>query len=138
MAYKLKSDLRFFRSWYQMMRRCYEPNSTRYEHYGGRGISVCKRWHNFQNFKKDMKPSFKDYLTIERIYNDGDYNLKNCKWATHKEQSNNTRRNKFIFWNGIKKTLNQWSEYLKIKRSTLAQRYYVYKWDVNKCFTFRR
>lgn len=54
-----------------------------------------------------------------------------------KEQANNRITNRFVIWNGLKKTLAQWSDYMDIKYSTLRQRFYCYKWSIEKCLTYR-
>lgn len=74
-----------------MLRRCYNTNHKQYSDYGGRGITVCERWHKFSNFYKDMGERPKN-RSLDRINNDGGYSPDNCRWATHKEQRNNTRR----------------------------------------------
>ena len=78
-------------SWAAMHTRCTNPNRDNYKYYGGRGIKVCERWDSFESFYEDMgkRPESK---TIDRIDNDGDYTLDNCKWSTHKEQINNRRK----------------------------------------------
>lgn len=126
----------FYLSWARMKQRCLNPNNPAYNDYGGRGITVCDDWMEFKNFNKDMLETYEKGLTLDRINNEGNYNKKNCRWATMKVQNNNTRKNRNIFYDGVTKTLAQWAEYLGIKRSTLAQRYYVYKWNINKCFTY--
>lgn len=82
-----------YRSWVHLKTRCKNKNYICYQDYGGRGISYDPRWENFENFYADMgkKPS-RDY-SLDRIDNDKGYSKENCRWATIKEQQNNTRAN---------------------------------------------
>ena len=77
---------RIYRIWQAMHARCRNPNSSHWRHYGGRGISVCERWHDPRLFMEDMLLNYRENLTLERINNDGDYEPNNCKWATQSEQ----------------------------------------------------
>jgi len=116
--------------WVTMNQRCNNKKHIGYKNYGGRGITVCNRWHQFESFYKDMgdRP---EGLTLERINNNSNYELSNCKWATQREQANNTRRNVIIEYLGQKKTIAQWARKLGIKYVTLYQRL-QHHWPIKK------
>jgi len=126
---------RIYNSWDNMKQRCLNENRADFPNYGGRGITICDEWINsFERFRDDMLPTYEAGLTLDRIDVNGNYCKENCRWATKKEQSVNTRRNRHITFNGLTKTLTEWGVFFGIKRSTLSQRFYVYKWDLNDCF----
>lgn len=89
-----------YRCWISIRSRCSNPRNTAWENYGGRGIKVCDRWESFEHFLSDMgrKPSKRH--TIERRDVNGDYEPKNCFWATMKEQARNKRNQHFVEVNG--------------------------------------
>ena len=81
---------RIYRVWSSMLERCRRSTHPAFKHYGGRGITVCRRWLTFENFLVDMGPKPKN-KSIDRINNDKGYSLANCRWATWNEQANNKR-----------------------------------------------
>jgi hypothetical protein len=79
------------KNWEHMRGRCRNPNHAQYSKYGGRGITVCERWDNFANFLADMGEPARG-MQIDRIDPDGNYEPKNCRWATKWQQHINKRK----------------------------------------------
>jgi len=91
------------KSWEAMRQRCLNPSYSKYFLHGGRGIKICERWKNsFPNFLLDMglRPEGK---TLDRIDNDGNYEPKNCRWATPREQANNRKQKSEVGFTGVTK-----------------------------------
>lgn len=51
-----------------------------------------------------------------------DLSGKNCRWATCKQQGNNTRSCRFITYNGDTKTMREWEEHLGLGRGVISFR----------------
>jgi phage terminase small subunit len=106
-----------------MVKRCYDKSDKRFSDWGGRGITVCDRWrYSYANFLKDMGKRPKDKSSLVRKYNDGNYCPENCRWATNKEQCNNTRKNVEATLDGITKTVSEWCELYNISVSSAFDR----------------
>lgn len=80
-------------TWAGMMSRCYKKEDISYKNYGGRGITVCDKWHYLPNFIEDMSPK-PEGCTLDRIDNSKGYSPDNCKWSTYSDQSINRRKRK--------------------------------------------
>lgn len=83
-----------YSTWSSMRKRCLNPKSHAYGHYGGRGIRICPRWDDFTAFLSDMGPKPGPGFSVERIDNDADYSPENCIWATAQTQRRNQRNTK--------------------------------------------
>lgn len=86
-----------YRIWKLMRARCTNPKASHYENYGGRGIAYCSRWNSFENFYLDMgaRPSPRHSLDRYPDIN-GNYEPKNCRWATQDQQMRNIRTNHWV------------------------------------------
>lgn len=127
-----------FKTWMRMKARCYSPSHNSYKNYGGRGIEICPKWKDdFQSFVYwAVAAGYKPELSIERINVNGNYEPANCRWATLKEQKNNTRRTHRIQAFGETKTITEWSKDDRCK-ANLNTLYYRMKtgWDAESAIS---
>jgi hypothetical protein len=107
--------------WCAMIQRCNNSKNRAYKDYGGRGITVCKRWLKFENFLEDVG-EISEGLTLDRIDNNDNYCKENCRQATRKEQARNTTRNINITFNGKTQCLIDHCNELNLKYSTIFSR----------------
>jgi hypothetical protein len=129
-----QSKTKVYFRWKSMHKRCSNPNDRQFMDYGGRGIRVCDRWREFENFLSDMgQPPLGGML--ERIDNNSDYSPENCKWATRTEQNNNTRKNRFIEHGGVRLTISQWARRLGITPALLSARIGRLGWTMERAMT---
>lgn len=120
------TNTRFYRIWKAMHTRCNNEHTANYKNYGGRGIIVCIRWKEFENFKEDMYESYLNHVkeygekdtTLDRIDVNGNYEPSNCRWATLKEQANNTRC-LTLTYNGETHKVSEWTRILGLSRDVI-------------------
>ena len=96
-ASHMRGETPTYKSWQAMLARCRYPDRDTNNKHVNRGIKVCDRWSDsFENFLADMgeRPNG---TTIDRIDNDGNYELGNCRWATACQQARNRRNARLDF-----------------------------------------
>jgi len=116
-----QADTPEYVAWRDCRNRCNNPNTHNFADYGGRGISVCKRWDDLENFLADMGPR-PEGCSLDRIDNDLGYSPENCKWSTNSEQSRNKRNNRYIEAWGITLLLCEWAEISGLNQRTISSR----------------
>jgi hypothetical protein len=109
-----------YRRWSDMKTRCTNPKHIHYAEYGGRGIRVCERWMNsFEAFLADMGPPPSPRHTLDRKNNDGDYCPENCRWATRREQTLNSRHARWLEYKGERLPLIDWARRFGVHSAAL-------------------
>jgi hypothetical protein len=104
-----------YNTWTRMRQRCNDPNSQYYSFYGGKGITICEAWDDFDIFVRDMGPRPSGY-TLERLDYDKGYSPENCIWADWYTQN----ANKEIVENsetgvvGVRKVGNRFKAHIKV------------------------
>ena len=121
--------------WKCMRQRCSDPNISRADSYVNKGIRVCEEWSDYTVFREwALSSGYKEGLSIDRKDNDGNYCPENCRWATRKEQMNNTSTNRKLTFRGETKTLSEWADIVDISYDTLKRRVY-YGWSTERILT---
>ena len=109
--------------WLGIKQRCLNPNNDWYHCYGGRGIIICDQWRDsFTTFLRDMGPRPSPEHEVDRRENDKSYSPENCRWATRKEQTRNTRQNTKLTFEGKTLTMVEWSIISGIRTGIISKR----------------
>lgn len=95
--------------WYDMRKRCNNPNVDRYNQYGGRGIKVCNEWDMSYDIFVEwcLANGYKDGLSLDRINVDGNYEPSNCRFIQKREQFFNIQKTYTVEYGGKKYSLAQ-------------------------------
>lgn len=126
------SKLPEYQAWADAKRRCTNPNHEYFSHYGGRGIKFL--FNSFEQFYSHIGPRPHKKLSLDRIDNNGHYQIGNVHWATSKEQSNNRRNNVNLVYKGRTQNITDWARELGIHCDTIRYRLLKQGWSVEKAF----
>jgi hypothetical protein len=116
-----------YSTWASMISRT-RPGTALNRKKSYRSVRVCKRWLKFENFLKDMGPR-PPGMTLDRIKNSAGYCKRNCRWATHYQQMQNTTRNRIVVYKDERKCMAEWARELGITSTSLAYRLKRYSLD---------
>lgn len=112
-----------YKRWKAMIRRCENSSDRSYPLYGGRGITVCDEWHEYEKFESwSLRNGYHPSLTLDRINGGLGYSPNNCRWVDRETQNNNTSRNHFITHDGKTMTIAQWCDEKHLPYTTLKTR----------------
>lgn len=112
---------RAYQVWLNMKSRCYYSGNNEFASYGGRGISVCPRWFDFDAFFVDMgEPEVG--MTIERKDVDGNYEPSNCTWIPRARQARNKTNTVWVELDGKRLCLREACDITGVNYSTAYQR----------------
>ncbi|QEM43100.1 HNH endonuclease [Bacillus phage Chotacabras] len=99
-----------YNRWVSMLNRVYNKKSSHYNAYGGKGVTVDKRWHNFSKFYKDVQEL--EGFDLDKFFNkeielDKDmkqldkeikvYSKDTCIWISREENSKFKMNKQFKF-----------------------------------------
>ncbi|MEO8602653.1 MAG: hypothetical protein ABI629_08760, partial [bacterium] len=126
---------RVYQIWGAMVARCTNPKSASFANYGGRGVTVCPRWLTFANFIADMGEPPSPRHSIDRVDNDGPYDLANCRWATRRQQARNTRRTIYVEVAGERMSLAEAVERLGLKYGRAYYRLITLGWPAKRALS---
>ena len=86
-----KSSHPLYNRWINMHYRCYDPRYHAYADYGGRGITVCDRWHDFEKFCQDVSMPPEPSFELDRVKSDDCYGPETTRWVSKQINQANRR-----------------------------------------------
>ena len=112
--------------YYEMKKRCYNPNNKGYKWYGAKGIKICQEWlENPYKFEEwALSSGYYYLLTIDRIDPDGDYCPENCRWITRSENTKRSSSRYYLTIDDVTQCLKDWSKVVDLDPSSLYEYYH--------------
>lgn len=130
------TDSRLHCIWMQMRRRCVSRACPDYPRYGGRGITICTEWQEFEPFQRwSEQNGYADHLTLDRRENDQGYRPDNCRWIGRAAQNRNRRDNKRYLFAGRMLMVSEIAEITGQSLVMLRQRIQTYGWSIERATT---
>lgn len=117
-----RSRMPEYKIWDSMLRRCENPKHKAYKNYGGRGILVCAKWHDFDAWLADVGRRPDSSLEFDRVDNDGNYEPSNVRWTDLTTQSRNRRNTHKFELHGVTKSTAEWATFFGITHGAMQQR----------------
>lgn len=131
-----QSHSKAWNSWMKAKDRCFNSKHIAFHKYGGAGISMCDRWKNsFESFYADMGDPPTSTHSLDRIDNSKGYEPENCRWASKKQQSDNSSWPRLITFRGETKNLSEWSKSLGMDINSVRTRIKILGWSVERALT---
>lgn len=128
-----KTKSKVWNSWLAMIQRCTYPRNDRFVNYGGRGITVCDRWMQFDLFYEDMGDPPEGH-TLERKNVDEGYSKNNCEWIPAKDQYYNKTNTLRVCIYGYEVPFAWLVHKSGVKMQTAYARMFRYGWSPEKTF----
>ena len=119
---KYRSRESLYTRWSAMWSRCLYPTNKSYTRYGGRGITVCSEWSNYNVFEAwAMEVGYSPELELDRIDNSLGYYPANCRWVSKSINCHNRDKKEGCYSNyvGVSRNGLRWQAYLYIKRKVV-------------------
>lgn len=111
-----------YKAWLSMKNRCgLKEGHAAFKHYGGKGITICERWNDFENFFADMGKHPGEGYSLDRINSNGNYEFSNCRWADYETQTRNRNIAKNVTINGVEMCIAQAVKVLNTHESKICK-----------------
>jgi len=123
-----------YKVWCNMLNRCDNPDNPNYPLYGGRGITVCDEWKDFNKFLEGVGERPANH-TLDRIDVNKGYEPGNVRWATLSEQARNKRTNRVLALGDKSMCVADWVDETGLSSSLIINRIEYLGWSVEKALT---
>ena len=115
-----ETGTRLYKIWKNMKYRCSNPKWPPYKWYGAKGIKVCEEWEQSYTAFRDwaLSNGYQDYLELDRIDPNGNYEPSNCRWVDHYKQTMNRKDTLYVTYDGITITLREFQKCFGLNKNS--------------------